>query len=258
MGSDVRPSPAKRQPDQAPQAGENVASHWSALPRLRLDRRSLAKARIVSETSNADAVPFDTLRTRLLHQMKTNGWRRVIVTSPGARCGKTTLCLNLAFSSMRLRDHTSIVVDFDMRRPAIAKTLKLDRRHDFSRVLEGKDPAEKHMVCYNDRLIFATNHSAVSNSAELLQERETGWVIDQIEEKYQPDLMIFDTPPMLVCDDTYAFLDQVDCVILIAEAGRTTYEEIDKCEREIAGRTNMLGIILNKCRYLGKADSYGY
>jgi len=70
--------------------------------------------------------------------------------------------------------------------------------------------------------------------------------------------MIFDTPPLLVSDDTLGFLDQVDCVLLVAEAEATTIDEIDNCEQELAARSNVLGVVLNKCRYMGKGYGYDY
>ncbi len=245
-------------PVQSPEPKPDISALWGGLPELKVNGRALAKTRIIVDQVTHDAAPFDTLRTRLLHQMKTNKWRRVAITSPGASCGKTTLSLNLAFSMARRRDLRTMLVDLDMRRPAIAKVLNIPQPCNFADVLKRKAPAEDHMVCYDNRLIFAPNHAPAPRSAELLQERETGWVIDQLEERYQPDLMIFDTPPMLACDDAYAFFDQVDCVLLVAAAESTTSDELEKCEREIAGRTNLLGITLNKCRYLDKADNYGY
>lgn len=83
-------------------------------------------------------------------------------------------------------------------------------------------------------------------------------MIDGLEERYDPDVMIFDTPPLLTCDDTSAFLDQIDCVLLVAASEASTVEEMKKCEHEIRERSNLLGVVLNKCRYLEKPYTYGY
>ena len=82
-------------------------------------------------------------------------------------------------------------------------------------------------------------------------------MVDEIEAQFRPDIMIFDTPPLFAGDDTMAFLDQVDCALLIAEAEKSTIEDIDKCEQELAARTNVLGVVLNKCRYLSRHEEYG-
>ena len=63
---------------------------------------------------------------------------------------------------------------------------------------------------------------------------------------------------MLTGDDTMAFLARVDCVLLLAAAEQTSIKQIDKCERDIASQTNVMGVILNKCRYMDRDNAYDY
>ena len=70
------------------------------------------------------------------------------------------------------------------------------------------------------------------------------------------DVIVYDLPPMLQSDDAMAFLPQLDCVLLVAGAEKSRLDEVDKCEQELSEQTNVLGVVLNKCRYTG-AD-YGY
>lgn len=230
---------------------------WADLPEYDLKPSQLKRARISGYEASADSASFDVLRTRMMHQMASNNWRRVAITSPGSACGKTTLSLNLAFSIARQRNIRSMLVDLDLRRPTAHKLLGTSKCN-FANALEGQSQPEDHMVCYDRKLAFALNSDSVANSAELLQDKDVAHVIDRIEERYQPDIMIFDTSPMLACDDTYAFLDQIDCVLLVAAAEDTSADELEKCKDEIAGRCNLLGVVLNKCRYLEKLDKYGY
>jgi Mrp family chromosome partitioning ATPase len=65
-------------------------------------------------------------------------------------------------------------------------------------------------------------------------------------------------PPMLGSDDMQAFAGKVDCVLLVAAAESTTIDEIDRCERDLASQTNVLGVVLNKCRYTHAEYGYGY
>jgi hypothetical protein len=53
-----------------------------------------------------------------------------------------------------------------------------------------------------------------------------------------------------------AFHQHYDCALLVAAAEVSTLDEIDKCERELAEHTNVMGVILNKCRYT--TEKYGY
>lgn len=231
---------------------------WSNLPQMTLNQKQLRKARIVADKVEDGSASFDVIRTRMIHQMQTNNWRRVAITSPGPGCGKTTLCLNLAFSFARQRNIKTMTIELDMRRPNIEQILKQKGQRNFADSLEGNSPAEEHMLCYKHKLAFATNRRSVQNPAEILQDKIAADVVDHLEEQFKPDFMLFDTPPMLACDDTYTFLDQIDCVLLVAAAGSTTAEELEKCENEISSRCNYLGVVLNKCQYLDSTDTYGY
>ena len=63
---------------------------------------------------------------------------------------------------------------------------------------------------------------------------------------------------MLVADDVIAFLPNMDAVLLVASAGTTTIAEIDQCERTLAEQTNVMGVVLNKCRHMPEGHGYDY
>lgn len=230
---------------------------WMLLRKFDPKQKFLERQRIVAYHAGPDALPFDVMRTRLLQEMRANNWRRIAITSPNAGAGKTMTCVNLAFSLARQPEQRTMLIEMDLRRPSMAQALGVIGAQQFSDALAGRTPAEEHMVRYSDNLAFALNQTVARNPAELLQGAGAALVIDRLENQYQPDIMIFDLPPIFAGDDTMAFLDQVDCVLLIAEAEKTTISEIDRCEQELAARTNVLGVMLNKCRYLGSGESYG-
>jgi len=242
----------------APVPTENSEAAWLALDGYRPKPSLMRRNRIVSFEGGSAATSFDVLRTRILLQMRTNNWRRLAITSPGAACGKTMTSLNLAFSLARQPEVRSILVEMDMRRPSMAKTLGLKKQQLFSRVLGGNEAPEDHLVRYGTNLAIGTNHRPATNPAELLMNPHTGEVLATIEARYDPTLMIFDMPPMQAGDDTMAFLSQVDCVLLVGAAESTTIKEVDLCEQDLARHTNVLGVVLNKCRYLDEGQGYGY
>ena len=260
------PHPAPRHgalPDPAAGAAARTAEAeaaalWAALPEFRPDPAALREARVVTGAAGLLAIPFDVMRTKLLHQLRSHGWRRVAITSPGVSCGKTMTAANLAFSLARQSDLYTMLIELDLRRPAMASVLGVKERHLFAAALEGGSAPEEHLLRYGQNLAIATNYRASHNPAELLQGVGAARVLDTLEARYRPDAVIFDMPPMLVSDDTMAFLDQVDACLLVAAAGETTTDEIDRCSQEIATRTNLMGVILNKCRFQEKTVDYGY
>ncbi len=231
---------------------------WAALTPFVPDPRLLVRNRIVAAEGGREAVPFDVMRTRLLQQMRANNWRRVAITSPTAACGKSMIALNLAFALARQPDIRTLLCELDLRRPSLSATIGLREPLNFARVIEGRAPFADHARRVGDNLGLALNRGPVKNPAELLHSPTVAEALDRIEADYDPTLMIFDMPPLLVSDDALAFLGQVDCAILVAAAEVTTIKEIDTCERELAAQTNVLGVVLNKCRYTGPDYGYDY
>jgi protein-tyrosine kinase len=249
-------------PVAAERAGAEVTARWLALPEFRPDPKLMERNHVVGFFSGreggGDAGAVDMMRTRILQEMRKNGWRRLAITSPNPACGKTTVCLNLAFSLGRQTNQRTLVADFDMRRPGMAKLLGLRRSNSFSQVLEGKAEAAENLVRYGENLAFGTNTGAARNPAELLQSPETAAALAGVEADYAPTIMLCDMPPMLLADDMLAFARHVDCVLLLAAAETTSIDDLDICERELSAHTNVLGVVLNKCRYADPSYGYGY
>ncbi|SNR71829.1 CpsD/CapB family tyrosine-protein kinase [Puniceibacterium sediminis] len=242
----------------APDPSADVKAAWQALPTLMLNERQMERRRIVAFQGGSPASAVDMLRTRVLQQMRANNWRRLAITSPSANCGKSTVSLNLAFSLARQPDLRTVLIELDLRRPTLGSMLGVSRDISFAGVLDGSRRFEDNALRHGDNLAISTNRGPSRNPAELLNGPHVAEVLSDIEARYDPTLMIFDTPPMLAADDTMAFAGQVDCVLLVAAAEATTIKEIDMCERELAGQTNVMGVILNKCRYMGQEYGSGY
>ena len=250
-----------RQPKPLPQSAEpakTAEGPWDDIPMPNWDRAHMAQSRVVAFGSGAQSSAVDMMRTRIVQQMRQNGWKRLAITSPDKGVGKSTTCANLLVSLSRQLDRRMIFFDLDMRRPSMASILGHSGEEGVAAVLSGRVPFDKQAVRFSESTAVSLNYRPERNSSEILLADTTSWVLDQIEKTYEPDIMIFDMPPMLIADDTLAFLKNVDCCLLLAGADATTIREIDACEKEIAGQTNVLGVALNKCRYPESAYGYDY
>lgn len=235
-----------------------VKENWRTLPEFSPRPALMIRHRILGYAGGREAGAIDMMRTKILQEMRRNGWRRMAVTSPNAGCGKTTTCLNLAFSLARQPNQRTILADLDMRRPGLAQMLGLKTPQSIASVIAGHDTSADHLQRYGMNLAFGTNSTPVRNPAELLQGAEIGPALARIEIDYDPTVVIFDLPPMMMCDDMIAFAPHVDCVLLLAAAESTTMDDLDRCERELSGVSNVLGVVLNKCRYNDPSYGYGY
>jgi protein-tyrosine kinase len=247
--------PAADSAAQSPDEG-GTSALWDALESFEPSAKTLEKNRIVTASAGPLGASFDILRTKTMLTMRKNGWTRLAVTSPTMGCGKTTTSCNLAIGYARNPEVRTILLEFDLRRPSIAKTLDLPVTADVSDLLNGQSDFADHALRYRSNVAVVAASRPSPDPASLLTSKTTQRVLQDIEERYAPDIMIFDLPPLLVTDDTRAVLKDVDCAILVARAGSTTVSQIDICEREIAEHTNMLGVVLNQCRDM--EDTHGY
>jgi len=242
----------------APASGEDLAAAWMELAEAPLDPRRLAAGRIVAHRPGPEAAAFDLMRTNLMRHLRVHGWTRVAITSPTSACGKTTTSLNLAFSLARQADLRVMLLELDLRRPAMARTLGLVSQCRFSGVLDGSETVQHQLLRWGTNLAFGLNSVPVPSPAELLSSARAAEAIDAIEDRFRPDVILFDMPPTLASDDTIAFLDQVDCALMVAAAEQSTVGEIDRTGKELAEHTKVLGVVLNKCRFMDREDGYGY
>lgn len=260
--NDAPVQPPRSQPAAAPAAGKlppDVRAAWEALVEFKPDPAVLDAHCVAAFERTKLSKPLDMLRTKIVQIMSDNSWQRLAITSPSAGCGKTTISLNLAFSIARQSEQRVAVIEMDMRRPNIEATLGMSgKQYQFAEALAGRSPLQDQLFRIGDNMLVGSNHRVAKHPSELMQSSTMRDALAELEATYKPTITIFDMPPMLVTDDVMAFADKVDGVILVAAAESTSIKEVDVCESELAERTNVLGVVLNKCRYMGKDYGYDY
>lgn len=229
-----------------------LAARWAELAELEVPQPVLERNRIVTRAAGPAAGPFDVLRTKILVQMRKNGWKRLAITSPMPQSGKTTTACNLALGFGRQKELRSVLLDTDLRGPSVNKFFETDVQHGIGEVLSGKASFAEQALRIGDNVAVSMAREADKDPTRLLLADETAEVIDKIEADYQPDVMIFDLPSILINDDTRAFLKNVDCALIVIRANVTRYSQFDTCEREIADQTNVLGVVLNAYRHYAR------
>lgn len=243
----------------APHLPGSVAANWDALEVFRPQLHLMAKNRIVTFDQKDKAhVPFDMMRTQVLSACRKNGWKTVGITSPTPACGKTVTAINLAFSFARQKDTRTVLMDVDMRKPMVAEDLGITGTHSMGKFLTGTSGVQENFLSYSETLAIGTNNRRSLHSAEILQDSKAAEAMALLHKSLDPGIVLVDMPPMLATDDVLAFLPNVDAMLLIAAAGASTVREIDECERELSERTNVMGVILNKCKYIPESYGYGY
>jgi Mrp family chromosome partitioning ATPase len=252
MGDAPWETPPEGEPRARASAPAGATDPWLALDEIVLDPRTLLRERIVTRDKSDPAhIAFDALRTRLLKALHDNGWSRVAVTSPTKGCGKTMVACNLAFSLARQPETRCMLIDLDLRMPQLAARLGQRDSHAIEPYLLGEVAPRDYFRRAGGNLAIGLNTVRVWNAAELVQSRRVAATLAASLDLFRPNVVLFDTPPMLTSDDVLAFLPNVDGVLLVVAGGETRAGEIEECERLMAEHTNFLGVVLNKAEDSG-------
>ncbi len=214
------------------------------------ENRAISSAMPVvdSHRDSPTARAFDLLRTRLRQVTQENGWRNIAITAPTSGCGNTFMATNLALSLSRVPGSRTVLMDFNLRKPGVAKAFDIEARGMMRYYLDGTVPMGRHLVRASETLALGLNDTADANPSETLQDPSTLLTLQKMRAALRPDMVIYDMPPMLGHDDVSAFLPQLDGVLLISDGTQTMSRQLVECERMLDNRVPLLGVVLNRAR----------
>ena len=220
-----------------------------AIQACALDKLHLNANRIIAhDETDPRARSFDMLRTQVLQTMDHQNWKVLGVTSPSQGCGKTVTAVNLTFSIARQPERSALLIDLDLQKPQVAKTLGVHVTSGVLDVLDDRTSVSSAVVGARagscPAMVLPTERPASDSSALITSRAMTGMLQD-IKRDYQSSIIIIDLPPMLAGDDVIALLPQLDCVLLVAAAGKTTPAEIQECNKHLQS-TEVVRLVLNK------------
>lgn len=242
-----REKPALRVTDRVSPAGAPISVDYTETAVVPLDESHLAEKRVVAHLKTHPAAwSFDVLRTQVLQKMDENGWKTIAITSPSVESGKTLVSTNLAISIAQLSNRTVLLVDFDFRRPSVAKTLGIQQRTSLNEVLSGEASVAQALINPGiDRFVVLPTNRPVNGASEVLSSSTVGELIGEVRDRYRDRIVIFDLPPILVADDVMTLLPRIDCVLLVVANGASTEGEIEETMIRLA-KANLLGVVMNK------------
>jgi capsular exopolysaccharide synthesis family protein len=185
---------------------------------------------------------FKNLRTSILLSAAGGPPQVLLITSMGAKEGKSTVACCLAVSMAR-NGLKVLLIDGDLRRPQVHAYFKVENKTGLSAYLAGK--ASRNLIGKGPvpNIDVLTSGPVPPNPSELLSSERLDVLINKTREKY--DMIILDAPPLGVAD-SMIMSRKTDGVVLLARAGETRYEMLDKGIKKLHEvSATITGIVLN-------------
>ncbi len=218
---------------------------------------------------------YHTLRTNIMSNLNTRESVSLVFSSAGAAEGKTLTAVNFALASAHSGLRT-LLVDADLRRPAINQIFGTRKDPGLSDVLAGKADWRDAVLESADFIMGGLDFEqlmrfpGIENLKVLNCGTQPGNVIDILDSanwtglmeelKSEFDMIIFDAPPTLLFVDSVMIAKHAsDGVVLVYKAGKIARGALRRAKEQITGvNARMIGVVLNGVRASEMGPQYGY
>lgn len=189
------------------------------------------------------AEQFRTLRARLDSLAATRPMRTLAVTSALPGDGKTLAAIGLAVVNSMQPGRRVVLVDCDLRKPAVANSLGLRVDAGLAEVLaDGAKLEEAVLRVEGSELDVLPVRALPQNPSELLASEGMRKLLETLSGRY--DRVILDLPPTLGLPDAKTVSELCDGVVFVVRADVTPEPEIASA-LDVLDRRRVLGLVMN-------------
>ena len=216
------------------------------VPAVRGKELLLASAHAPVEFSES----FRTLRTALLSRYSGSGTKLMVVTSAQPLEGKTTTACNIAMALAHGGSRV-LLLDADLRRPGLHRTLRLANERGLAQVLVGQARVRDVIQRTVDpNLLAITAGRPPANPSELLSSERMKMLIENL--RTGPfDWIVIDTPPVLAVADSVILAPLVHGVTFVIGAEMTRRRLAERAlETIMESNPRQTGVVLNKVDFV--------
>ena len=220
----------------------------TTIPRLR--RRQWARK---TKKTPAQTEGCRMLCATINNAHTTQPFKTLMVTSPFANEGKSTIAVNIA-SFLAQSGQKVLLVDANFRNPVLDQHFQLSNRNGLSHALleiETQQQAERlGSPTEIPSLRVLTAGTLPTNPPELLQSYLAQQLFQHFNNSAYFDYIIFDTPPVLPIADAQILASYIEATILVVDTSKTSRQAIVRAKQRLSRTgTRILGVVLNKSRW---------
>ena len=184
----------------------------------------------------------------------------IMVSSARPSEGKTFNATNLAISIAAEQDKTVLLVDADVLKPNVMRTLGLENQNGLMEYLLGKVDDLGDVIYHTNipklRIIPAGQSHHLST--ELLASTVMKDTVKEFSTRYPDRVVIIDTPPLIGINESVILANLAGQAVIVVEEGRTKLNDI-KTAVERLNPDMSIGFVVNKStNFSEKGGYYGY
>ena len=199
---------------------------------------------VQKEPRSHAAEAYRTIRTAVYFGVPNGSAKVLLVTSPEAGDGKSTVISNLGIAMAQAGQRT-LIIDADFHKPVQHKIFDLERKQGISSVLAGRDPLDatiRHTAV--DGLDVLTCGPIPPNPSELLNSQVFADTLRTLSARY--DHILVDSPPVMALTDSRILGAMCDVTLLVLRADKSHRRSAQfACDSLIGLGGHILGIIVN-------------
>lgn len=246
---------------QAVQADNKTASQF-----INIDLDSLSKRNFVAKATERKLIyeEYRVIKRKLINNAfgplssSLKNPNLILVSSSRPGEGKTFTSVNLALSIALEQDKTVLLVDADVLRPNVSRTLEISVPRGLTDYLSS-DSVDVTDIMYStnvERLKLIAAGKPHHLSTELLASDKMAALVDEFASRYPDRIVIFDAPPLLGVNETSVLAGMCGQAVIVLEENKTKLNELEKAISMLPPDL-ATGFVINKAHY-SRDKGYGY
>lgn len=206
---------------------------------------------------------YRTVRTSILFSHTESPPKTIAFTSALPKEGKTATVANMAVAFSQLEQRV-LLVDSDLRKPRLHRLFKVKNIGGLSGYLTGKISIDAAVQRTNIENIWLIPSGPIPpNPAELLNSNKMREMMEELKKGF--DVLLLDSPPVLLVVDPVIIASLADSTVCIIQAGKTTRKPFLRAVDELRhAKAKIIGVLFNEAKAKGEGyyspyfHYYGY
>ncbi|MGS2721783.1 XrtA-associated tyrosine autokinase [Paraglaciecola aestuariivivens] len=236
--------------------------------KINIDLQKLADKGFVSINSQRSVIneEYRVIKRKLLDNAfgplskSLNNSNVIMVTSSRQGEGKTFTAINLALSIALEQNKTVLLVDADVLRPNVMRTLELKNETGLMEYLLGEKDDIADVMCRTnlDNLRIISAGKSHHLSTELLASQRMFDAVEEFSNRYPDRIIIVDTPPLLGINETAVLANLAGQALVVTEEFKTRLVDLENAVKHLNPEM-AIGFVVNKTEQVNlEGGGYGY